>query len=198
MLPHILILAAGDSSRLGQPKQLVQLGGRPALHRTVSNAVAVTGQAVTVVIGAHAQTLTHLLKRSSASWVLNRAWEEGLASSIRSGIAALPMGCEATLILLGDQVAVTVDDLKRLVSAWNGEPGAIAAAQYDQQVGVPAIFPAFCFSELAALRGDQGAKAVLNRYRDRVVRVAMPNAAIDLDTPEDLERLIQRFGSAEE
>lgn len=198
MLPHILILAAGDSSRLGQPKQLVQLGGRPALHRTVSNAVALAGQAVTVVIGAHAQALTQLLKRSSVSWVLNRTWEEGMASSIRTGIAALPIGCEAVLILLGDQVAVTVDDLKRLVSAWNGEGTVIAAAQYEQQVGVPAIFPALCFSELAALRGDQGAKAVLHRHRDRVVRVAMPNAAVDLDTPHDLQNLIARFGSAEE
>lgn len=196
MLPHILILAAGDSSRLGQPKQLAKLGGRPALHMTVSNAVAVAGQAVTVVVGAHSAALTPMLKRSSASWILNRSWEEGLGSSIRFGIAALPVGCEAVLILLGDQVAVSADDLKRLISAWNGESTVIAAAQYEQQTGVPAIFPAFCFSELAALRGDQGAKAVLHRHRDRVVRVAMPNAAVDLDTPDDLRRLIERFGAA--
>jgi CTP:molybdopterin cytidylyltransferase MocA len=196
MLPHILILAAGDSSRLGQPKQLVKLGGRPALHMTISNAVAVAGQAVTVVVGAHAAALTSMLKRSSASWILNRAWEEGMGSSIRAGIAALPIGCEAVLILLGDQVAVSADDLKRLTSAWNGESTVIAAAQYEQQTGVPAIFPAFCFSELAALRGDQGAKAVLHRHRDRVVRVAMPNAAVDLDTPDDLQILIERFGAA--
>lgn len=196
MVPHILILAAGASSRLGQPKQLVKLGGRPALHMTVSNAVAVAAQAVTVVVGAHAAALTPMLKRTSASWVLNRTWEEGMGSSIRAGIAALPIGCEAVLILLGDQVAVSPDDLKRLVSAWNGESTVIAAAQYEQQTGVPAIFPAFCFSELAALRGDQGAKAVLHRYRDRVVRVAMPNAAVDLDTPDDLQILTERFGAA--
>ena len=196
MLPHILILAAGDSSRLGQPKQLAKLGGRPALHMTISNAVAVAGQAVTVVVGAHAAALTPMLKRSSASWILNRSWEEGMGSSIRVGIAALPVGCEAVLILLGDQVAVSADDLKRLIGAWNGESTVIAAAQYEQQTGVPAIFPAFCFSELAALRGDQGAKAVLHRHRDRVVRVAMPNAAVDLDTPDDLQILIERFGAA--
>jgi molybdenum cofactor cytidylyltransferase len=158
----------------------------------------VGGQAVTVVVGAHASELTPLLKRSSASWVLNRAWEEGVGSSIRAGVAALPVGCEAVLILLGDQIAVSADDLKRLVSAWNGESTVIAAAQYDQQTGVPAIFPAFCFSELSALRGDQGAKAVLHRHRDRVVRVAMPNAAVDLDTPHDLQVLTERFGSAGE
>lgn len=196
MVPHILVLAAGASTRLGQPKQLVKLGGRPALHMTVSNAVAIAAQAVTVVVGANAAALTPMLKRTSASWVLNRAWEEGMGSSIRAGIAALPIGCEAVLILLGDQVAVSPDDLKRLVSAWNGESTVIAAAQYEQQTGVPAIFPAFCFSELAALRGDQGAKAVLHRYRDRVVRVAMPNAAVDLDTPDDLQILTERFAAA--
>lgn len=191
--PHVLVLAAGASRRLGQPKQLVKLAGRPALHIVVSNAVAVAGHAVTVVVGAHAREMTHLLAHSPASVIVNRHWEEGMASSLRFGVASLPPACQAVMVLLGDQVAVTADDLKRLVSAWKGEESMIAASVYDQRVGVPAIFPRLSFSELAELRGDQGARMVLERNNYRLVRVPLSNAAIDLDTPEDLAALTQRF-----
>mgnify|MGYP001443663552 FL=1 len=190
---HVLVLAAGASTRLGQPKQLVKLGGRPALHGVVSVATAIAGQAVTVVIGAHAAELTRLLAHSPASVIVNRRWEEGMATSIRFGVSSLPAATEAVLVLLGDQVAVTADDLKRLVAAWKEQDGVIAAATYDQHVGVPAIFPRVCFGELAGLRGDQGARQILERNSYRVMRVPMPNAAIDLDTPEDLAALTERF-----
>jgi molybdenum cofactor cytidylyltransferase len=191
---HVLVLAAGASVRLGQPKQLVHVAGRPALHSVVSQATAIAGHAVTVVLGAHASDLTHLLQHSGASLVVNRNWQEGMASSIRFGVAALPPACDAVLIHLGDQVAVTSDDLRRLVSAWRGEDSIIAAATYRGTVGVPAIFPRWCFSELMQLRGDHGAKSIIDRYRSRLAHVAMPNAALDLDTAEDLAHLQQKFG----
>ena len=193
MLPHIIILAAGASSRLGEPKQLVKLGGRPALHRVISSASQIAGQDVTVVLGAKAKEMTHLLNRTSASWVVNREWEQGLSSSIRAGLAALPAGCEAVLVLLGDQIAVTAEDLRRLIDAWKTNKDAIAASVYDGRTGVPAIFPHAYFSELAELRGDTGARAILERNRDWLTRVTMPSAAIDLDTPEQLADLTQRF-----
>jgi molybdenum cofactor cytidylyltransferase len=190
---HVLILAAGASTRLGQPKQLVKLGGRPVLHRVVANAVSLAGHAVTVVIGAHAREMTHLLAHSPASVIVNRGWEEGMGSSLRFGVAALPPACDAVLVLLGDQVAVTLDDLKRLASAWQGEESMIAASVYEGHIGVPAILPRICFSELAELRGDQGARKILERNTYRLVRVLMPNAALDLDTPQDLVALNERF-----
>jgi molybdenum cofactor cytidylyltransferase len=196
-MPHILVLAAGASRRLGQPKQLVKLGGRSALHITVSNAVAVAGHAVTVVLGAHARELSHLFQHSPVSWTINREWQQGMGSSIRVGIAALPPACEAVMILLGDQVAVSADDLRRLIAAWKGAEGVIAASQYDQTIGVPAIFPSFCFNELGVLQGDQGARAVLERHRDRIVKVPMASAAVDLDTPEQLAELTKRFENKE-
>jgi molybdenum cofactor cytidylyltransferase len=195
---HVLILAAGASTRLGQPKQLVKLGGRPALHIVVSNAVAVASHAVTVVAGAHARETTHLLAHSPASVIVNRHWGEGMGGSLRFGVAALPPACEAVLILLGDQVGVTADDLKRLAAAWQGEESLIAASVYDQHVGVPAIFPRLTFAELSELRGDRGARTVLERNSYRLVRVPMPNAAIDLDTPADLAALTERFRRPEE
>jgi CTP:molybdopterin cytidylyltransferase MocA len=190
---HVLVLAAGASTRLGQPKQLVRLGGRPALHIVVSSAVAVAGHAVTVVVGAHARDLTHLLGHTPASVIVNRHWEEGIGSSLRLGVSSLSPACEAVLILLGDQVAVTPDDLKRLISAWKGQDGSLAAATYERHVGVPAIFPRICFAELSELRGDQGARGIIERNNYRLVRVPMPNAAVDLDTPEDLAAVTKRF-----
>jgi molybdenum cofactor cytidylyltransferase len=190
---HVLVLAAGASTRLGQPKQLVQVGGRPALHIALSNAVAVAGNAVTVVTGANASQLTYLLAHSPASSVVNRQWEEGIASSLRCGLAVVPASADAVMVVLGDQVCVTSDDLKRLVAAWNRQENDIAAATYERHVGVPAIFPRWCFSELAALRGDEGARRILQRNSDRVVHVPMSNAGFDLDTPEDLAALTQKI-----
>lgn len=189
---HVLVLAAGGSSRLGQPKQLVRVHGRPLLHLVVDRAVSLAAHAVTVVLGAHAKEIAPCLRSSSASIVINRDWEQGVASSIRAGIASLAPGCTAVMILLADQFAVTADDLKRLASAWGGETKTIAAAVYNGTFGVPAIFPEWCFSELMQLRGDSGAKMLLQRHRDRLVHVQMPNAAMDLDTAEDLARLESR------
>lgn len=190
---HVIVLAAGASARLGRPKQLVHIAGRPVLQHVVANATALAGHAVTVVIGAHAAELSRLLGHSPASMIVNRHWEEGMASSIRCGLGAVPPAADAVLILLGDQVAVTADDLKRLAGAWKEQDSVIAAATYDQHVGVPAIFPRICFNELAELRGDQGARRIIERNTYRVVRVPMPNGAVDLDTPEDLAALTQRF-----
>ncbi|MGE0115698.1 MAG: NTP transferase domain-containing protein [Steroidobacteraceae bacterium] len=190
---HIIVLAAGASTRLGQPKQLVSIAGRPALQHVVSNAVAVAGSAVSVVLGAQAADLTRLLQHSSATVLINRQWEEGMAASIRCGVNSLSPGCDAVMLLLGDQVAVSASDLKRLVSAWNGQDSVIVASVYSGQLGVPAIFPRWCFSELLQLRGDQGAKAVINRHASRLVHVPMPNAALDLDTLEDVAAMQEHF-----
>jgi len=190
---HAIVLAAGSSSRLGQPKQLVKLGGRPALHAVVSNAVAVAGQSVTVVLGAHAQELTRLLAHSPASVVVNRHWEEGIASSLRYGLSTVPSTTDAVLVLLGDQVAVTADDLRRLINSWKGHDTVIAASVYQGHVGLPAIFPQWSFTELRELRGDRGARMILERHAHRLAHVQMPNASIDLDTPEDLAALTEQF-----
>jgi len=186
---HVVVLAAGASTRLGEPKQLVRLDRRPLLHTMVSRAVALGGHAVTVVIGAHAQELAQLLRHSPASVIVNRHWREGLGSSIRTAVASLPPACDAVLLMLADQAAVTTDDLKRLASAWNGQDGVIAVSQYSGTLGVPAIFPRWAFSDLMSVRGDRGARAVLQHHADRLVRVPMSNAAIDIDTPEQLEEL---------
>jgi molybdenum cofactor cytidylyltransferase len=187
--PHVLVLAAGAATRFGSPKQLVRVGGEALLQRAVSRATEVGGHAVTVVLGAHAAALTPLLRHSSATVLINRHWEEGLASSLRLGVSHLPGSTEAVLVTLADQAAVTTFDLRRLAGAWRRQPDSVIAASYEGHTGVPAVFPRHAFSQLLALRGDMGARPVLSQLADRVLRVPMPNAAIDIDTPEDLLKL---------
>lgn len=186
---YAIVLAAGASRRFGSPKQLARVDGRTLLQTAVERAVALCGHAVIVVLGARAAELAPLLRRSPALLVVNRGWEEGLGSSIRAGIAHLPGSCDGVLLMLADQPAVTSADLRRLADGWRRQPECIAAALYDATVGVPAIFPRSCLRELGELRGDSGARALIARNPDRVVRVAIPRAALDIDTPEDLRSL---------
>jgi molybdenum cofactor cytidylyltransferase len=183
---YAIVLAGGASTRFGSPKQLVRIGGRPLLHTVVTRTAEVTGHALVVVLGSGAAQLAPLLKHSPGSVVINRHWREGLASSIRAGVSRLPPACDGVLLMLADQAAVTTDDLRRLAGTWRRRPQCIAAALYAGTTGAPAIFPRSTFRELAALRGDSGARSILRRSPERVVRVPMPAAELDLDTPEDL------------
>ncbi|MEJ1960671.1 MAG: nucleotidyltransferase family protein [Gammaproteobacteria bacterium] len=186
---HAIVLAAGSSSRFGSPKQLVRVDGRPLLHAAVSRAVEVAGHSVSVVLGAHAAELAPLLSHSTASIVINRDWSEGMASSIRAGVSRLPGTCGGVMLILADQAAVTAEDLRRLAMTWRRQTDYIVAAQYGATLGAPAVFPSSSFRDLAELRGDRGAQSLFKRNPDRVVRVRMDSAAIDIDTPEDLLRL---------
>jgi molybdenum cofactor cytidylyltransferase len=183
---HVAILAAGASTRFGSPKQLVRIAGSPVLHELISSAAFVAGRSVTVVLGAHAQEIAPALRQSAASLIVNREWQEGLASSIRVAVESAPPRCDGLMLLLADQVAVTADDLKHLYAAWKRHPILVAAALYDGAAGLPAIFPRWALSGLLELRGDRDPKQVIRRNADRLVRIAMPNASVDLNTPEDL------------
>ena len=183
---YAVVLAAGPARRFGSAKQLARVAGRPLLHTAVARAAEVTGNALIVVLGAEAAKLAPLLEHSSGSVIVNHEWLEGLASSIRAGVAHLPPGCNGVLLLLADQAAVTADDLRRLARSWRAQPQCIAAALYAGTLGAPAIFPRSMFRELTELRGDAGARRLLRGKPELVVSVPMPNAAIDVDTPEDL------------
>jgi molybdenum cofactor cytidylyltransferase len=183
---QVVVLAAGASTRFGSAKQLVRVNGRPLLHTVVSRAVELAGQSVTVVLGANSGELAPLLRHTPASVTVNREWSEGIASSIRAGVSQVPSSADGVMLLLADQAAVSTEDLRRLASAWRRNPASIAAAQYAGGVGVPAVFPRWCFRELNELRGDRGAQLLLQRHTDRLVRLPMPAAELDIDRPEDL------------
>jgi molybdenum cofactor cytidylyltransferase len=186
---HAIILAAGGSRRFGSPKQLVRFEGQLLIQRVIAAATELTGSAVSVVLGAHAAQIVPNLPPGSAGILINRGWHEGIASSIRLAVSRLPGACDGALLMLADQPMVAGSGLNRLAAAWRRQPRSIVASRYGSVTGVPAIFPRWCFSDILSLRGDQGAKVLLRRYGDHVVRLAMPEAAVDIDYPEDLLEL---------
>lgn len=183
---HTLVLAAGASRRFGSPKQLARIGGQSLLQRAIAHATDSVGAGVTVVLGAHAAEIAQTLPPGSASLLINRMWQEGIASSIRLGVQRLPGACDGVMLVLADQPLVGSQTLQRLITAWRRQPRQIVASHYSSVTGVPAIFPRWCFPDLLALRGDQGARVLLRRYAQHVIRLAHPEAAIDIDYPEDL------------
>lgn len=191
-----LVLAAGASTRLGQPKQRVQWRGKTLLTRAVEQALAVCGGPVTVVLGAHAGELRIDLKPLCAAHVRlrlvrNPTWHDGIGSSLACGIRAQQPAAEppsAVLILLCDQPAVRTAELHKLASRWRAAPGRPVAASYGGAPGVPAIFPRRDFAALERLSGDAGARQLLVAATD-LQTVPLPAAALDVDTPADLDRL---------
>ena len=184
----VVVLAAGASTRFGAAKQLATIGGVPMLRLVVERALAVVDQPVSVVLGAQAGVIAAMLAQLPVAVVICQEWSEGMAASIRTGIGQLPGHCDAALLLLADQAAVTSADLRRLVETWRGNPQAVVAAQYNEGCGVPAIFPREQFPQLLTLRGAHGARSVLRQCTVTLLTVPMPNAALDIDTPADLER----------
>jgi molybdenum cofactor cytidylyltransferase len=186
---QVIVLAAGASTRFGSPKQLARVSGGTMLQVMLSRAQSLAGHAVSVVLGAHAAQIAPALRSSTATLIVNRHWEEGMASSIRAGIAGLPGHCGGALLLLADQCAVTGDDLKRLADTWRRNPQAIVAAQYAGGFGVPAVFPRSSFPALLALYGERGAQVLLRDPVGPRIGVPMSSAAIDIDTTQDLQTL---------
>jgi molybdenum cofactor cytidylyltransferase len=189
----ILILAAGASRRLGQPKQLLRLGGQTLLERAIATAQGSQAEAVYVVLGAQAdQILTRLSPFPVPVWV-NPDWEAGMSSSLRLGLAQLTEmtpAYDAALVMLGDQPGLDSAALDQLIDAHAAKPGRVIAADYGTKAGVPAIFPRACWPELQQLSGDQGARQWLARKSEAVQRVALGDLQ-DIDTWKDYRRLLE-------
>jgi xanthine/CO dehydrogenase XdhC/CoxF family maturation factor/CTP:molybdopterin cytidylyltransferase MocA len=189
---HVMLLAAGSSSRFGAPKQLADIAGQPMLARTLDAVSQLERRhPVTVVLGAHADLLESLVHAASARVASNPDYAQGMAGSIRAGLAQAPRDARGVLVTLADQVAVTADDLRALVACWEQQPDRIVAAEYSGTLGAPVVFPVDLFDELAQLQGDRGARTLLSRHPGRVVGVPMPSAALDIDTPADIPRKVQ-------
>jgi molybdenum cofactor cytidylyltransferase len=184
------VLAAGGSSRLGRPKQLVRVRAAPLIARAVAQAERLTGERVVIVIGAEAQRLRSVLigRARGTAVVCNRRWREGLAGSLRLGIDALPPRAEAAFVLLCDQPRIPDASLRRMARRWRARPHVAVAAAYAGRLGVPAILPKRAWSAVRRLEGDAGARGLLNAMRE-VTAVDVPEAAFDVDTPDDLRGL---------
>jgi molybdenum cofactor cytidylyltransferase len=181
MIPA-LVLAAGSGRRMGGPKALLAFEGETLLQRTIRVAEAAGCAPVIAVVGDWDPGPL----AGTVSVISNLEAAEGMASSIRAGIAALPPDSEGALILTVDQPSVDTGLLRRLLALAAKDPTHPAASAYGDSLGIPAFLPRRLFPSLLALRGDRGAKAIL--LREGAATLPFPGGEADLDTPEDLER----------
>jgi CTP:molybdopterin cytidylyltransferase MocA len=194
-LIHVLIPAAGRSARLGTNKQLVTIDGEPLLRRAVGRILAAGAIHVTIVTGFAAEAVAKVVQGLGCRLVHNADWEEGLGSSLARGVASLPEGAKAALVALPDQLQVPATHFRRLLAQHALTPGNLIASRYGDVVGVPAVFPARLFGEFRALKGQPGAKSLLQKCRAETIAFACPEALVDLDTPADLLALKTRAES---
>ncbi len=187
-----IILAAGASTRLGQPKQLVAVDGETLLHRTARLAIQVGCLPVVVVLGRDAATLAGEVEGLGASIVINDEWQTGMASSLSRGLQAVLAAKPHQLrvmILVCDQPKLDASVLRELLTTHTAKEALIAASRYQGTNGVPAIFSRELYPELLELTGDQGARRIIQLHLAEVVSVDFPGGGFDLNTPEDLARL---------
>lgn len=173
---------------MGEPKQLLPLQGQPLVLRAVQAALATEAWPVVVVIGAHADQVRPLLAKHPVLIAENPAWEEGMASSLRAGIAVLQQfsrSLAGAIVALCDQPGFTADVVARLIAAQRQTGRSIVAARYQDRNGAPALFLHQHFAALAALTGEQGARTLLNSLSAEIATVDLPALAVDLDTPAD-------------
>jgi molybdenum cofactor cytidylyltransferase len=189
----IVILAAGASTRLGKPKQLLPWQGSTLLQHAVQVAGQVTHQPV-VVLGAHWHQLEAVLDRATVQIVHNPSWKEGLASSIRSGLTAA-LGQQTApgqvIFMVCDQPFVSAALLQELVLAHQKTGKSIIASAYAGTVGIPALFNATFFPQLLDLEGDTGAKKIMQEHSEQVYAVPFPMGHIDIDTAEEYDALVR-------
>jgi CTP:molybdopterin cytidylyltransferase MocA len=190
-----VVLAAGGSSRYGAPKQLAQLDGRPLLEHALGtlHAVPELGRIV-VVLGAEAERIRDATKLEGAEVVVAREWPEGIAASLRAGVAAAG-DAEAIVIVLGDQPLITPAAVKAVLAALGDAPAA--RATFDGAPGHPVAIRRGLFEELAALRGDSGARELLEAHGVTAVECAGLADGADVDRPGDLEAIARSMQAAE-
>jgi molybdenum cofactor cytidylyltransferase len=185
-----VVLAAGGSTRLGRPKQLLELDGEPLVRRAARRASEAGFDPVVVVVGAEGEAVARALGEAFVA-VRNPRWSTGAASSIRRGVEALCAArpdVDGALLVTCDQPLVEARHLVALRAAL-GPDQLIAASRYAGTLGVPALFSRAVFGELFALTGESGAKRVVMRDLRRVAEVELPEAGRDVDTEADWRAL---------
>ena len=183
-----LLLAAGRSTRYGADKLCAKLKGKAVIRWSVQ--VLSPLDVVYVVAPPGADMVTQALSRLDVRFVINLARDEGMASSIRAGVAALPDEVDAVAIALADQPFASADVMRALCERWAAGGTAAVAPTYRDAPGHPVLFGRECFADLARLKGDVGARSVLRALGARAAYVSVDaDAPVDVDTPEVLAQL---------
>jgi molybdenum cofactor cytidylyltransferase len=189
----VILLAAGSSTRMGTPKQLLDFRGKPLLRHAVETALRTKSDAVVVVLGANAAKIRECLASvdtggKTLEVVENPRWSEGMGTSIQTGLRTVEMlGLTGAILALADQPLVTPEILDRLITEHDRTGQPIIASHYAGTVGVPAYFANSRFPQLMDLAPDQGCKGVILKNGDAALRIDCPEAELDIDTPADYE-----------
>jgi molybdenum cofactor cytidylyltransferase len=189
-----LILSAGESSRMGQIKALLPWREKTFLHHATQAARGGGVIEVVAVLGSGAGQIIPEADRLQIKHVLNPQWKQGMGSSLKAGLSWVRTRypkASGVLIQLADQPRIDATHVRQMLRAHLENPGKIVVADYDGKVGVPAFFPNEFFPSLLALANESGAKAMLQNHLDRLIRIAVPEAAMDVDTPDQYERLLK-------
>jgi molybdenum cofactor cytidylyltransferase len=189
----IILLAAGESSRLGKPKQLLLYNGKTLLQHSIQAAMGTGIRTIVTVLGANADLFKEKIGEEAVDVVLNTEWKEGMATSIRAGLdrlLELAPGIEAALMMVCDQPFVTTALLNDLLIKYQQTGKPIIASRYETGMGTPALFDKTIFAALKDLKGDTGAKKIMKENPDWVETVNFPLGNIDIDTQTDYKKLL--------
>lgn len=191
----VLMLGAGQSKRFKSAKQLANINGKPlvvhCLEQFLINGKPITGiDEIHLVLGCYKQQIQALLPDSVKPLAVKN-WQLGMGHSLAEAICQLGEKTTHVLIALADQVAINTDIVNRMLLTSSDHPSKIVAAKFkdsflQDNIGAPVIFPAEYFNQLKELSGDRGAKKVIQRNLENVMCLYIPEAALDIDTPEDL------------
>jgi molybdenum cofactor cytidylyltransferase len=194
---NIVILAAGASSRLGRPKQLLSFNDESMLQHMINEAQRTSAKHVVVVLGANASMITGKVKTTHArtSFIVNDNWSTGIASSIHTGIATatqLSPDTDGVVLMVCDQPFVKFSHLQKLVEAHRETRKPIVASHYQGAAGTPVFFNSRYYDDLLKLEGDTGAKKIIAEHKDDVFLVEFAGGEVDIDTEEDYKRILNQ------
>jgi molybdenum cofactor cytidylyltransferase len=187
-----VILAAGESSRFGQPKQLVEFRGKSLVRRITDSAMEAGCSPIVVVIGSDGEKVFRELEGTNVTNIENKSWQQGMGSSIRAGIRHLVENAtdiDAAILLVCDQPAVDAHAIERLIGLRKTTKKEIIASSYASTLGVPALFDRSFFRELLSLEDGAGAKPIILQNRESVAEFPLPEGSIDIDNWRDYKRL---------
>jgi molybdenum cofactor cytidylyltransferase len=192
---QIVVLAAGFSARLGQPKPLARVHGVSLLRRTLEVASSLGADQIIVVVPRNAARYRVEARGIRVRWAVNVRRAQGLSSSVRRGIAAARYA-PAVLLLPADLIQLKNRDLFKLAQRWRSAPRRLTARRIGLSGATPAILPRWLFSGASNLKGDVGLRELIRQLpADRRVLVELPSAAGDIDTPQDLREARRRFST---
>lgn len=188
-----VVLAAGRSSRLGRPKQLLAINGEPLLRYTVRRILTSALDEIFVVVGHEAEAVGAAVADLPVSVVVNPDYALGQSTSVRAGLAVLPQETEAAIFLLGDQPEVNADTIDALIAAWRSSGASVTAPSYGNTIGNPILFAKSAFPQFTVLTGDTGARAIVETHRQTGDLLTVPIDSLpprDIDTESDYEALL--------